>query len=774
VEGPPADDATTAWNALTYKVGDASGDFAKPVFTIEYGGGRATQTELAEAYANGGLMVTAWPRSGLPEGLRNAQFVGGAANRHLFVDRRRQGDVALLFSIPSIFWRRFSSLARGAAFAPKGFQFFDYFSGIARMFEDEHMSYETLFLHHPDLWSNHTAACNSGSKRSYPNRYGEFRTIVIAGVDAISENDIAMLGDFVVGRSGQCAFGSHVNPTFCAGGHLVIVGAGVGSLDEELQPRFTNGTSGHSPILAELEEQCADNASACNGGRITRIGDDNMTTFLSDKSNSHDLAQSIMPKAARRFVTTLPSFVRTNFFLHGLGPMVSITFYVAESTRNGTNGDTITLRTDVIPCYNKTIGVGSCEFRFHNLPLDVNVKATSPITPPAQLSADKSTVTVTLPSVGALAVLSIGSPGEAAARSAAAQLRKSYERLKIAVRSVDPIDSHCDHGGCKPSTPHFEAEVEQLLGMVQCEKKRRGTTPTEPVAVPCRSFVSMPPALRPVWTQQVQNLTAILRTRLSNVTALVAVTQKTDLAAILAASRTATHAFAFGSGKLNKTRWTNVKTDSKYDKATGFGWTSNTSHILLLPASVGADSSGPFAQFLAGGVDGATFAVNLDAGAYTVTVLVGCDECNMKTATTGVRVGAAATRGATRSNRGMAGDRVRSGVYQTRTMPLTVVKSGIQLFNFTGLAVGPQLSINNMGLATEAAFYSKIGWLVSAVLIHPRAASDSLPPRAKASLAMHEKLTKAMIDDWAVIGASNQSCTYFVVGTVLTSVLLSW
>ena len=49
VEGPPADTAHSAWNALTYKVGDASGDFTKPVFTIEYGSGRQTQTELAEA-----------------------------------------------------------------------------------------------------------------------------------------------------------------------------------------------------------------------------------------------------------------------------------------------------------------------------------------------------------------------------------------------------------------------------------------------------------------------------------------------------------------------------------------------------------------------------------------------------------------------------------------------------------------------------------------------------------------------------------------------------
>jgi len=68
------------------------------------------------------------------ETVHHAQFIGGASNRHLFIDRKRRADVALLFSIPSIFWRRFSSLSVGAAFAPTGFQFFDYFSGMARIF----------------------------------------------------------------------------------------------------------------------------------------------------------------------------------------------------------------------------------------------------------------------------------------------------------------------------------------------------------------------------------------------------------------------------------------------------------------------------------------------------------------------------------------------------------------------------------------------------------------------------------------------------------------
>jgi hypothetical protein len=67
----------------------------------------------------------------------------------------------------------------------------------------EHVSYETLILHHPDLYWNRSAPCHGGYGTSYPTRYHEFDTIVIAGVDAISDNDIVLLSDFVRGRCVQ-------------------------------------------------------------------------------------------------------------------------------------------------------------------------------------------------------------------------------------------------------------------------------------------------------------------------------------------------------------------------------------------------------------------------------------------------------------------------------------------------------------------------------------------------------------------------------------------
>jgi hypothetical protein len=755
IEGPPGDSAVSAWNALTYKVGDASGDFLKPVFTIEYGSGRATQTELAEAHANGGLMVTSWGRVGEPAALRHAQFVGGAASRHLFIDRKRQGDVALLFSIPSIFWRRFSSLTVGAAFAPTGFGFFEYFSGAARIFEDEHISYETLMLQHPDLYWNRTAACHGGYGKSYPTRYHEFSTVVIAGVDAISDTDIALLADFVRGRSGPCRFAASQQWLKCSGGHLVIVGAAVGSKDEELNPRSTaaNGTAAESGMLATLEAQCIANATACKGGRISRISDADISAFLGGSQTMRNtLAQTILPTTERRFVTTLPPWIRTNMFKHGLGPMVSVTFYVADATQNGTTTPaSITLRTDAIPCYDATTGGGVCEFSWHNLPL--NAAAASPIIPTTELSTDKTHVTVTLPSVGALAVLSIGAPGEADSRAAAAQLRKAYERLKIAMRAVgagpNPTDGHCDHGGCDPSVPQFEADSEQLLGMLQCGRGRwTRSSPCEPKTTPCQSFVTMPEADRPVWAQRVQDLTANLQTRLANVTATVAASQTANLAAVQTAAKSALHAFDFGA-VAQGANWVQVSSTSSYTKSSGFGWTSNVSQIQHLHPTSGTFSA--LEDAVAGGLGGATFAVDVPAGEYTVSVLVGCRDLNFKTATTGVRDGAGT------QNRGLAGDRVRSGIWSLRTMPYIVGKSNRLVLNFTGQAVGPQMSINNSALSTEHAYYFEIGWLVNALLIHPSSATGSLPWQVQTSLAAHEALTTTIVNDWAVIGPFNDT-----------------
>jgi hypothetical protein len=102
-------------------------------------------------------------------------------------------------------------------------------------------------------------------------------------------------------------------------------------------------------------------------------------------------------------------------------------------------------------------------------------------------------------------------------------------------------------------------------------------------------------------------------------------------------------------------------------------------------------------------------------------------------------------------------------------MPYIVGKSNRLVLNFTGQAVGPQMSINNSALSTEHAYYFEIGWLVNALLIHPSSATGSLPWQVQTSLAAHEALTTTIVNDWAVIGPFNDTTStglYRLVGAV--------
>eukprot|EP01048_Picozoa_sp_COSAG05_P015706 COSAG05_NODE_1926_length_3825_cov_1.854804_3_plen_244_part_00 len=229
-------------------------------------------------------------------------------------------------------------------------------------------------------------------------------------------------------------------------------------------------------------------------------------------------------------------------------------------------------------------------------------------------------------------------------------------------------------------------------------------------------------------------MTTRLQTALSNITATVVASQTDSVTSIKAAAKTAVHAFNFGGVAEASTGWTQVNLSSSYTTNSGFGWLSNTSDIQLIKPST-TSTYDPLEDSIGGGIAGASFGVDLVAGEYTVSVLVGCHDCNLKVAITGVRDGATA-EGSASPNRGLAGERVRSGIYQLRTMPYVVgAKTSRLVLNFTGQAVGPQLSIDNMALATEGAFYSKVGWLVNAVLIHERSASSTLPDHAQRVLA---------------------------------------
>ena len=130
--------------------------------------------QLAEGSGNGGLMVTMYTHKlddpDTAAAARHARFVGGDDHRHLFVDRTRMADTALVWSAPTLMWRRFASLIVGSPFAPGGLSFYAHFAGVARVLEDTHVPHEVLMLGHPDVFDD-TASVT---------RFAQYKRLVLA------------------------------------------------------------------------------------------------------------------------------------------------------------------------------------------------------------------------------------------------------------------------------------------------------------------------------------------------------------------------------------------------------------------------------------------------------------------------------------------------------------------------------------------------------------------------------------------------------------------
>jgi len=207
-----------AWSTLMYKTGRAAGHFRRPVWTIQYpeqwfGPDKRmpVAVTLAEAYANGGVPVMLFGPSVTQEadteGLlwevnrQHARFVGD--HRALFTDRTSIADVALLLSLPSLFWRNCSSLRVQPA------EHLERFTATARDLEECHVPYDVLVLGHPDLYDDQPSL----------ERLRRYRCLVLPHVDCISDQQVTALKSYIQG-----------------GGRLVLLGE-CGTHDEELHER---------------------------------------------------------------------------------------------------------------------------------------------------------------------------------------------------------------------------------------------------------------------------------------------------------------------------------------------------------------------------------------------------------------------------------------------------------------------------------------------------------------------------------------------------------
>ena len=113
-----------SWNTFGFKLAHASGHFRKPVWAVSY---QTDPNDKARAYAQAAanaVVLAAGVRKGEKRNgcgsdvgptfgytpamfqahTQHTQFV--SRNRHLFLHRRRQADVVVAFSLPSVMWRR--------------------------------------------------------------------------------------------------------------------------------------------------------------------------------------------------------------------------------------------------------------------------------------------------------------------------------------------------------------------------------------------------------------------------------------------------------------------------------------------------------------------------------------------------------------------------------------------------------------------------------------------------------------------------------------------
>ena len=536
----------------------------------------------------------------------------------------------------------------------------------------------------------------------------------------------------------------------------MVVGARSGGLDEELAPRAGVNASDPSKLyLAQLERQPG-------RGALSRVGDAAISAFTKrhDPAAAAQLAETILP-AEKRSVryAGLPAAVRTSVFKHGAGPMASITFYRTKELQPPNGSVTQTLTIQLTSLLGKewarqdVAKRGEIELQWHNLPLGAEADPVVTLDKgDYKRSADGATVTLTLKkSIGALSVLSIAAPAEGAARAAAARLRKAKERLGIALRAAGAP-------GLSPSD-NYVTDAETLLSYVQC-----GGAPHWWMSKVCSSYIDQPPLFRKLIATKTAVMTAALEARLAATTAATLSAQSSGRAAVLAAAKTAVLALDFGgvsAAAAIAAPWSPVGALSAYSKAQGYGFTSELGQVNASAPNPQNTYGAPFTDYLFGGAADASFAVDLPAGDYAVTAVVGSYEENFKVAATGLRDGSNRTLFA-----GMAGARVRAGIWSVRTMSAKVVAtsddiegSGQLRLRLTGQPVGPQLSIDNNALSTEHAFYTKTGWLLSALLVHAAAAAPSLPAAARASLKLHSALAAGGIRDWAIVGPFNDSAS---------------
>ena len=679
-----------AKSSLIYKIGRAAGHFTKPVWTtlsFPHSNKRMTNAvTLAEGHANGGMLMAA-SHIGKKEGpkldthRRHCRFVG--RNRIFFIDRERLAEVAVVNSVPSLFWRWFSSLEVERPHL-------EHLAASARLLEDRHIPYEVMMFGHPDVYddTDHLA------------RLYKYKTVIIPNADCISVRQAKAVSTWVR-----------------RGGKLILWGE-VGTRNEEMLRRS-------KPVFSDL-------VSNSGKGQVINVGDSKYGPMVHPRNGSvqelHEAYRDKMPGAEEKIAeliiqekpvieTDLPVSTWVNVWLHGAGPMVSVqmvNYNINPESDTVTPVQNFTLRLRVPP------GVKYEQAHYFHAGYETGY-AVDGDHHKLTLTQKEDYVEVVVPQLRVFGVVAFTSIGELESRTAAAQARKWYERLKIA--------SHCpgqDVNNYKTIADEAKKQLSQIQGKVKVKDFKALTGPLNRLTGQLKKHVEE-------ITTEVSSLKEDIRNKALEVEA--------------------EYKFDFGESGAAE-GWTEVTINSKYLPEQGYGWTAlgeaiafDTAEPDLLhrdyirardPTEYITGKPNKWFPVVTPPENEAQFRVDLANGDYIVTVIVGdYDEYYHHS-----RVGV--TYVDAEGEPMLYGDRLYSDYYQNRAFRIKITDGSLDL-RFWGRNVGPL-------------YFNSCDWLVNGLIIQK--AEKDLTPKAKEYLTQAELRSASAIRDWYIVGPfDDDDCT---------------
>jgi hypothetical protein len=247
--GRPHNEQNRAWDTLSAKLGQAAGEYQRPVWlymTSLFHASEAARSRLrfttAQAWADGAVSVP-WATAPEVSGwffdteAHVCRFV--QSERALFARRDRVANVGLVYSLPTHAWRTF----RAWKLSPEPMR--SWFAAWARLLEEAHVPYEVNCWSHPLL----------GSDRAALERLSRDRVVVLPGVDCFTDEQRAALrafqsrgGRVISVRSDKYFDGDAVPRP--AGETLAAPGAKLAEIDPALMLRYSRASAKSTPEAA--------------------------------------------------------------------------------------------------------------------------------------------------------------------------------------------------------------------------------------------------------------------------------------------------------------------------------------------------------------------------------------------------------------------------------------------------------------------------------------------------------------------------------------------